>query len=583
MEVVTENLMFSNNNELKQWRRDTVERILDFCNEKEIRVTYGAVAEVIEVIPHSVGNDLGAPSKRSSWIVRKDNHEPSGYLPNQIHENLFNNQKVIECGKELIVELKTSGFELRQKPEEKIRYISTRGKSPPLDFEGVLLSGLAPDGGLYVPNRWPKFNTIKMEQLSGASYVDIAFTIIRPFTGSTFTDETLKSLIDDAYGHIHHQSKCPLVQLGDNLFLCELFHGPTLAFKDFALQLASRMFDHVLTRSNTTCTILGATSGDTGSSAIEAFRGLDAVDMFILYPKGKVSDIQRKQMTTPSDVNVHAIAVEGNFDDCQALVKELFGDAAFRQQLNLAAINSINWARIVAQIVYYFYSGISLGAPQREVSFVVPTGNFGDVYAGYCAKKMGLPIKQLAIATNQNDILCRTLETGQYKLEEVIPSISPSMDIQVSSNFERVLFDAGNRNSENIVDKMQSLQGGGFDLTRDEQNYLQSHFIAGSCSEEETMEEIQNTYNSSGQIICPHTAVGVKIARGLDQSSGEAVVSLATAHPAKFPDAVEAACGVNPALPVALGKKLERPERIAGIDNSAEKLKEYIRYKVRGL
>ena len=572
--------MFSNNDELKQWRRDTVERILDFCNQEEIRVTYGAVAGVIEVIPRSVGKYLGAPSKRSSWIVREDNHKPSGYKPNQIHENLFKNQKVIECAEELNVELCTS--ELHQKTEEKVRYISTRGKAPPLDFEGVLLSGLAPDGGLYVPNRWPKFNKTKMEQLSGASYVDTAFNIIKPFTGSTFTDETLKSLIEAAYGNIHHQAKCPLVQLGDNLFLCELFHGPTLAFKDFALQLVSRMFDHVLTRLNSTCTILGATSGDTGSSAIEAFRGLDAVDVFILYPKGKVSDIQRKQMTTPSDTNVHAIAVEGNFDDCQALVKELFGDSAFRQEFNLAAINSINWARIVAQIVYYFYSGISLGAPQREVSFVVPTGNFGDIYAGYCAKMMGLPIKQLAIATNQNDILFRTLESGQYQLEEVIPSISPSMDIQVSSNFERVLFDAGNRKSENIVDKMQSLQGGGFVLTDDEQNHLKSHFIAGRCSEEETMEEIQNTYKDSGQVICPHTAVGVKIAREFAKSSGEAVISLATAHPAKFPDAVEAACGVKPELPIALAKKLERPERIACIDNSAEKLKEFVRNKVRG-
>ncbi|MDE2760722.1 MAG: threonine synthase [Paracoccaceae bacterium] len=568
--------MFSNNKELKQWRRDTVERILDFCNQEEIRVTYGAVAGVIEVLPSFVGNHLGVRSKRSSWIVREDNHKPSGYKPNQIHENLFKNPEVIKSPEILIHKVFTP----------KVRYISTRGKrenSPPLDFERVLLSGLAPDGGLYVPNQWPKINKIKMEQLRGASYVDTAYCIIRPFTGTTFSDETLKRLIDTAYGNIHHQAKCPLVQLGDNLFLCELFHGPTLAFKDFALQLVSRMFDHVLTRLNTTCTILGATSGDTGSSAIEAFRGLDAVDVFILYPKGKVSDIQRKQMTTPSDTNVHAIAVEGNFDDCQALVKELFGDTAFRQEFNLAAINSINWARIVAQIVYYFYSGISLGAPQKEVSFVVPTGNFGDIYAGYCAKMMGLPIKQLAIATNQNDILFRTLETGQYQLEEVIPSISPSMDIQVSSNFERVLFDAGNRNSENIVEKMQSLQGGSFDLTGNEQNYLKSHFVAGCCSEEETMEEIQNTYSSSGQVICPHTAVGVKIARELNKSSREAVISLATAHPAKFPDAVEAACGVKPVLPDVLTKKLERPERIDSIDNSAEKLKEFIRNKVRGL
>lgn len=458
-----------------------------------------------------------------------------------------------------------------------MKYISTRGKAPSLDFEGVLLSGLAPDGGLYVPEHWPQISLEQMENLKGSSYVDTAFTIIKPFTCSTFSDETLLSLLRGAYGNINHEAKCPLVQLGDNLFLCELFHGPTLAFKDFALQLVSRMFDNVLTRLNERCVIIGATSGDTGSSAIEAFKGLAAVDVFILYPKGKVSEIQRKQMTTPSEDNVQAIEVEGNFDDCQALVKALFGDASFRQSVNLAAINSINWARIVAQIVYYYYSAIALGAPQREVNFVVPTGNFGDVYAGYCARSMGLPIKQLVIATNQNDILYRTLNSGQYRLEEVIPSISPSMDIQVSSNFERVLFDAGSRNSLAIVEKMQDLNQGSFELSDDEQTYLQSHFLAGRCSEDETREEIHNTYKGSGQIICPHTAVGVKIARSLNQDSKEPVISLATAHPAKFPEAVQEACGVTPALPEFLAKKIDRPERIVEMENSAEKLKNYIR------
>ena len=457
-----------------------------------------------------------------------------------------------------------------------MKYISTRGNSPTLDFEGVLLSGLAPDGGLYVPEYWPSINLEQMEKLRGASYVDTAFSIIKPFTGNSFSDETLLSLLKGTYDNINHEAKCPLIQLGDNLFLCELFHGPTLAFKDFALQLVSRMFDQVLTRLNKRCVIIGATSGDTGSSAIEAFKGLDAVDVFILYPKGKVSEIQRKQMTTPAERNVQAIEIEGNFDDCQALVKELFGDASFRHSVNLAAINSINWARIVAQIVYYFYSAIALGAPQREVSFVVPTGNFGDVYAGYCAKLMGLPIKQLVIATNQNDILFRTFKFGEYRLEEVIPSISPSMDIQVSSNFERVLFDAGSRNSKAIVEKMIALQQGGFELSRDEQTYLKSYFLAGRCSEDETLEEIHQTYKGSGQIICPHTAVGVKIARSLNQGSKEAVIALATAHPAKFPDAVMDACGVNPVLPEVLVKKLDRPERIVEMENSGAKLKEYI-------
>ena len=462
-----------------------------------------------------------------------------------------------------------------------MKYISTRGnnKSLTLDFEGVLLSGLAPDGGLYVPKRMCDihFGHMDMENLRGASYVETAFAIIKPFTQPTFSDETLLSLLKGAYGNINHEAKCPLVQLGDNLFLCELFHGPTLSFKDFALQLVSRMFDHVLTRLDKRCVIIGATSGDTGSSAIEAFKGLDAVDVFILYPKGKVSEIQRKQMTTPEEGNVQAIEVKGNFDDCQALVKALFGDASFRQSVNLAAINSINWARIVAQIVYYFYAAIALGAPQREVTFVVPTGNFGDIYAGYCAKRLGLPIKQLVIATNQNDILYRALNTGEYRLNEVIPSISPSMDIQVSSNFERVLFYAGNRSYKAIVQKMEDMQWqGSFELKK-EQEYLEKFFMAGRCSEDETREEIHNTYKGSGQIICPHTAVGVKIARSLNQDSKEPVISLATAHPAKFPEAVQDACGVTPALPEFLAKKIDRPERIVEMENSAEKLKNYIR------
>ena len=457
-----------------------------------------------------------------------------------------------------------------------MKYISTRGKAPPLDFEGVLLSGLAPDGGLYVPEHWPLINFAQMERLKGSSYVETALAIIKPYTGSAFADEVLLELLAGAYANINHAAKCPLVQLDDNLFLCELFHGPTLAFKDFALQLVSRMFDNVLTRLQQRCTIIGATSGDTGSSAIEAFKGLDAVDVIILYPQGKVSEIQRKQMTTPSDGNVQAIAVEGNFDDCQALVKELFSDASFRARVNLAAINSINWARIVAQIVYYFYSAMALGAPQREVTYVVPTGNFGDVYAGYCARAMGLPIKQLVIATNQNDILFRALNSGQYRLEEVIPSISPSMDIQVSSNFERVLFDAGCRNSQAIVAKMQDLQKGGFELSAAEQSYLAGHFQAGRCSEDETREEIHQTYRTTGQIICPHTAVGVKIARNLESGSSDPVIALATAHPAKFPEAVENACGVTPTLPGVLAQKLEQPERIVEMKNSAAKLKAYI-------
>ena len=464
-----------------------------------------------------------------------------------------------------------------------MKYLSTRGRAEPIGFKKVLLSGLAPDGGLYVPETWPKFSINKIKQLKGLSYEKIAFEVMYPFIGNAFTKDDLRTLIQESYQTIHHPAKCPLVQFDTNHFLCELFHGPTLAFKDFALQLVSRMFAKILDQCDQRCVIVGATSGDTGSAAIEAFRGLEQVNVFILYPSGRVSDIQRKQMTTAKEENVQAIAIEGTFDDCQNLVKQMFGDPAFREQMNLAAINSINWARIVAQIVYYFYSSVALGSPKNKVDFVVPTGNFGDIYAGYAAKKMGLPINDLVVATNQNDILFQALHTGNYFLSDVRPSISPSMDIQVSSNFERVLFDACEKNSETIRKKMQKLREGGFSITEEELIFLRSFFQAGRSSEGETKQVIRDLYLNSGEIICPHTAVGVKVAKDLKGNSKNTTITLATAHPAKFPDAVEEACGVKPELPSTLKEKIQSKERIYQSSNSLEELKEYIRKTVQTL
>jgi len=458
-----------------------------------------------------------------------------------------------------------------------LQYISTRGRSRPIDFQEALLSGLAPDGGLYVPQHWPQFSPKEIQEVKGVSYTETALRIIKPFVGTSIAHERLAVMINEAYGQIGHRAKCPLVQIGDNLFLCELFHGPTLAFKDFALQLVSRMLTDVLKQRNQKCVIVGATSGDTGSAAIEAFRGLEQVEVFILYPDGKVSDIQRRQMTTPQEANVHAIAVQGTFDDCQNLVKQMFGDTTFRAEMNLAAINSINWARIVSQIVYYFYSAVTVGAPENSISFVVPTGNFGDIYAGYAAKQMGLPVTDLVIATNQNDILYQALNSGHYHITDVRPSISPSMDIQVSSNFERVLFEAGGKDSHSIQAKMQDLQKGGFKINEVELNYLRKYFSAGRSSERETRQVMADTLRETGQVICPHTAVGVKVAQELKQNSPETVITLSTAHPAKFPDAVKDACGIIPQLPDRLSKRLKGAEKIHTSPNSLSELQEFMR------
>lgn len=442
-----------------------------------------------------------------------------------------------------------------------------------------MLTGLARDGGLYVPESIPQMSPADIAALAGASYEDAAFAVMRPFVGDTFDDGAFRAIIARAYAGFGHAARAPLKQLAPNHFLLELFHGPTLAFKDFAMQLIGQMFQAALTRRGERVTIVGATSGDTGSAAIEAFRGLDNVDVFILYPHGRVSDVQRRQMTTPSESNVHALAVDGDFDDCQARLKDMFNDFTFRDEVKLAGVNSINWGRVLAQVVYYFTSAVSLGAPDRSVSFTVPTGNFGDVFAGYIAKRMGLPIDRLVVATNQNDILDRTLRGQGYHKGGVEPSISPSMDIQVSSNFERALFDAYDRDAGAVRQSMEELAKGGFDVSQGAMEALREIYDSGRASEEETSRTIARTLERSGELVCPHSAVGIKVAEEMREAHTP-MITLATAHPAKFPDAVEAATGQRPALPPRMSDLFEREERFTRIDNDLGALTAFIREHV---
>ncbi|KIC51157.1 threonine synthase [Tateyamaria sp. ANG-S1] len=456
-----------------------------------------------------------------------------------------------------------------------MRYISTRGQAPVLTFEDTMLTGLARDGGLYVPETIPTLDQATIAEMEGHPYEEIAYTVMRPFVGDTFSDEEFRSCIDKAYAGFGHAARAPLVQLDQGHFLLELFHGPTLAFKDFAMQLIGQLFQTALKRRNQRVTIVGATSGDTGSAAIEAFRGLDNVDVFILYPHGRVSEVQRRQMTTPTESNVHALALEGDFDDCQARLKDMFNDFAFRDAVGLAGVNSINWARVLAQVVYYFSSAVAVGAPQRKVSFSVPTGNFGDIFAGYIAKRMGLPIEKLVVATNQNDILHRCLSGQGYHKGETIPSISPSMDIQVSSNFERALFDAYDRDGAAVAQLMDELKSGGFEVSQGAMQVLQNHYASGRVSEDETSAQITTSLKASGELLCPHSAVGVHVADA-ERQIGTPMITLATAHPAKFPAAVEAATGITPPLPPRMADLYERAERLTRVPNDLEALKAHI-------
>ncbi|QXT40942.1 threonine synthase [Gymnodinialimonas ceratoperidinii] len=461
-----------------------------------------------------------------------------------------------------------------------MQYVSTRGRAPVLSFEEAMLTGLARDGGLYVPAEIPQMSQGDIAALAGLSYEEIAFRVMRPFVGDTFGDDEFAELIEKAYAGFGHAARAPLKQLQDNHFLLELFHGPTLAFKDFAMQLIGQMFQAALSRRGERVTIVGATSGDTGSAAMEAFRGLDAVDVFILFPHGRVSDVQRRQMTTVSEANAHALALTGDFDDCQARLKDMFNHFDFRDRVRLAGVNSINWARVLAQVVYYFSSAVSLGAPHRPVSFCVPTGNFGDIFAGYIAKRMGLPIDKLVIATNQNDILHRAMVSGGYTTEGVTPSISPSMDIQVSSNFERALFDAYDRDGEAVAQLMEELKsGGGFKISQGAIGRLRETFASGRVSEEETSAMIARALPEMGELLCPHSAIGVDVAQ--DFLGKVPMVTLATAHPAKFPDAVEAASGIRPGLPPRMADLFDKPERVQRVENDLAALEQVIEGGIR--
>ncbi len=457
-----------------------------------------------------------------------------------------------------------------------MRYVSTRGQAPELTFEEAMLTGLARDGGLYVPETIPSFSVDDIAAMANLPYEEIAYRVMRPFVGDSFDDATFRAIIDRAYAGFKHDARAPLVQLNEGHFLMELFHGPTLAFKDFAMQLIGQLFQEALSRRGDRVTIVGATSGDTGSAAIEAFKGLDAVDVFILFPHGRVSEVQRRQMTTPFESNVRALALDGDFDDCQARLKDMFNDFEFRDGVKLAGVNSINWARVLAQVVYYFTAATALGTPHRKISFTVPTGNFGDIFAGYIARRMGLPIEQLVVATNQNDILHRCLTGQGYYKGETHPSISPSMDIQVSSNFERALYFAYDQDSAAVSHLMEELKtGGGFEVSQGALQALQEIYASGRVSEEETLAQIAATRAATGEIICPHTAIGVKVAED-HRTPGTPMVTLATAHPAKFPAAVEQATGVHPALPPAMSNLYERPERVTQIANDLQTIETHI-------
>jgi threonine synthase len=443
-----------------------------------------------------------------------------------------------------------------------VHYISTRGEAPPLGFIDVTLAGLARDGGLYMPQTWPALDPARIAGFAGRPYAEVACEVIAPFTAGAIAPADLARMTRETYDVFRHPAVVPLVQLAPNTFVLELFHGPTLAFKDLAMQLLARLMDFALERSGRRTTIVVATSGDTGGAAVEAFRGRSHVDLVVLFPRGRVSPVQQRMMTTAGDANVHALAVEGTFDDCQALVKAMFNHAAFRDRVGLSGVNSINFARIVAQVVYFFVAAVALGAPHRKVAFSVPTGNFGDVFSGYVAERMGLPVERLTIATNVNDILARTLSSGSYEVREVVPTTSPSMDIQVSSNFERLLFDACRRDPQPVRTAMASLaQSQRFTIPERALAEMRSRFTAARALEDETAATIRTTLRETGYLLDPHTAVAMAVAEKETRDPAVPMVVLSTAHPAKFPDAVEAACGVRPGLPdwlAGLGDKTER-------------------------
>lgn len=462
-----------------------------------------------------------------------------------------------------------------------MKYVSTRGEAPSLGFCDALMAGLGRDGGLYVPEQWPSFSKREIRAMRGKSYQEIAFTVLSPFVDGEIADDIFREMIAEAYGTFRHPAIAPLVQTGPNAFIMELFHGSTLAFKDVAMQLLARLMDHVLTTRDQRATIVGATSGDTGGAAIDAFAGRDRTDIFILFPHGKVSPVQQHQMTTSRATNVHALAIKGNFDDCQTLVKAMFNDAAFRDGVALSGVNSINWARIMAQIVYYFTTALSLGAPDRKISFTVPTGNFGDIFAGYVARQMGLPIDKLVVATNENDILARALKTGRYEMRDVKATTSPSMDIQISSNFERLLFEANDRDASKVRAAMASLkQSGAFEIEEKALKAIRKLFRAGRASEKDVARTIASTLEATGYLLDPHSAIGVFVA-GRNEKPGAPMVTLATAHPAKFPDAVKSASGIDPALPTWLADLMDKEERFDILEADLKAVESFIDARAR--
>ena len=458
-----------------------------------------------------------------------------------------------------------------------MRYISTRGAAPALDFEAVTLAGLASDGGLYLPESWPSFTKDEIAALAGLSYVDTAVAVMRPFVGDALDEAELRSLCEQAYGRFAHAAVTPVVQLDHRHSLLELFHGPTLAFKDVALQLLGLLFERFLSNRDTHLTVVGATSGDTGSAAIDALAGRAKVDIFMLHPEGRVSEVQRRQMTTVLAPNVHNIAIDGSFDDAQAMVKAMFADPDFSSRFALSAVNSINWARLMAQIVYYFYAAVRLGAPDRPVAFSVPTGNFGDIFAGYVAARMGLPVARLIVATNVNDILHRAISQGDYSAGQVTATATPSMDIQVSSNFERLLFDLGGRDGAALAGQMQT-----FDTTRalrltdQQRSGAATLFSSARIDADDMALAMRWASDRCGQVIDPHSAVGLAAALASDLDPAIPVVTLATAHPAKFRDAVERATGIRPALPARIGSLFDREESYASLPASQAVVTAYI-------
>jgi len=458
-----------------------------------------------------------------------------------------------------------------------VKYISTRGRAPALPFDDVLLAGLAEDGGLYVPETLPHFSEADIRSFRGLPYGELAVRVMWPFIGGSLHEDDFAEMVADSYAAFGHPAVAPLKQLGGSLWLLELFHGPTLSFKDYALQLVGRLFDHILRQRGRRITIVCATSGDTGSAAIEACRDRDAIDVFVLHPKGRISEVQRRQMTTVTAPNVRNIAIEGTFDDCQDLLKALFNDPVFRDRYQLGAVNSINWARIMAQVAYYFVAAVALGAPGRKVSFAVPTGNFGNVHAAYVARRMGLGVEGFIVGSNRNDILTRFFEGGSMDMVPVTPTLSPSMDIQVSSNFERLLFDFFGRDGERLAALMERFRNeGSVAIGAERRRRIGRLFVGHRLDDDETRAAIRRLFDTTGEMLDPHTAIGVTAAEARRKEGASPIVAVATAHPAKFPDAVEQAIGIRPALPARLADLYDREEHCHVVPNDLDSVRDFI-------